>query len=50
MYLFEGSQSREVASEGLSCVPNLYMGNAHGLMFDALRSCALSIMSAVRGP
>lgn len=46
MYLFEGHRAREIASEGLSCEPNLYMGKAHGPMFDALRSCALSAMSA----
>ncbi len=49
IYLFEGSQSRELASEGLSCEPNLYMGKALGPMFEALRSCALSVMTADRG-
>jgi hypothetical protein len=47
--LFEGSQSREISSEGLSCDPKLYEGKALGPMFEALRACALSVMTADRG-
>ena len=50
LFLFEGSQSRELASEGLSCGPNLYMGKDLGPMFEALRSCGLSVMTEALGP